>query len=129
MARRDKSPPENAVIFHHPDAVDTDREALMGRHAAGEGFLKGFVEHSGVDKFFCQSLEDEHARDFARRVNAIDADKRECVAVSIGAIGSLDEVPDTLWIPGPSLGIYAWPAPERSGPQLLNLRSQPYNLV
>jgi len=77
MARRDRTPPENAVIFHHPDAVDTDREALMGRHAAGEGFLKGFVEHSGVDKFFCQSLEDDHAKDFARRVNGIFLDGRD----------------------------------------------------
>jgi len=108
MARRDRSPPENAVIFHHPDVVETDREMLMGRHAAGEGFLKGFVENSGVDKFFCQSLEDDHAKDFARRVTAFDDDNRECVAVSLGAMGSLEEVPDTLWIPGPSLGIYAW---------------------
>jgi len=108
MARRDRSPPENAVIFHHPDAVETDREMLMGRHAAGEGFLKGFVENSGVDKFFCQSLEDDHAKDFARRVTAFDDDNRECVAVSLGAMGSLEEVPDILWIPGPSLGIYAW---------------------
>ena len=52
---------DNAVILHHPDAVETDREKLMGRHAAGAGFLKGFCEHSGVERFYCQVLESEHA--------------------------------------------------------------------
>ena len=42
---------QNAVLFHHPDAVDTSRPRLMCRHAAGEGFLKAFVRHSGVNGF------------------------------------------------------------------------------
>ena len=44
--------PENAVLFHHPDAVDINRDGIMGRHSAGDGFLGGFVKHSGVDHFY-----------------------------------------------------------------------------
>ena len=44
--------PENAVLFHHPDAVDINRDGIMGRHSAGDGFLRGFVKHSGVDHFY-----------------------------------------------------------------------------
>jgi glycosyltransferase involved in cell wall biosynthesis len=41
----------NAAIFMHPEAFDTTRRQLMGRHSAGEGFLRGFIRHADVDRF------------------------------------------------------------------------------
>jgi hypothetical protein len=73
---------DNAVILHHPDAVETEREKLMGRHAAGAGFLKGFVDHSGVAEFYCQVLEPAHAEDFARRVQGFGGKGRPCSMVT-----------------------------------------------
>ena len=98
---------ENAVLFHHPDAVETDRENLMGRHAAGRGFFEGFVHHSGVDRFFCQALETDHGDDFSRRVAEIDAKNRHCTFVPVGALGRMPDTPATLSLPGPALGMYA----------------------
>ena len=39
---------DNAVILHHPDAVDISREKLMGRHAAGAGFLNADRDGLGL---------------------------------------------------------------------------------
>lgn len=41
----------NAAIYLHPDGYRTDRTRLMGRHSAGESFLKGFLHHAQVDRF------------------------------------------------------------------------------
>ena len=38
------TPRPNAAIYYAVDAFDTSRPRLMGRHAAGEGFLRGFVK-------------------------------------------------------------------------------------
>jgi len=108
MAERKKPQAENAVLFHHPDAVETSRENLMGRHSAGHGFLNGFVRHSGVDSFYCQGMDPAHGEDFARRVAAIDTKSRTSTFVPIGLMGRNPEVPGTLALPSPSLGMYSW---------------------
>jgi hypothetical protein len=38
----------NAAILYRPEAFSTVGERLMGRQAAGEGFLTGFRSHSQV---------------------------------------------------------------------------------
>ena len=63
MAKKRRKP-QNAVLFHHPDAVDTSRPRLMCRHAAGEGFNKAFVRHSGVNGFHGLGFKQNHFDDF-----------------------------------------------------------------
>lgn len=41
----------NAAIYLHPNAIDTSGKALLGRHSAGESFLRGFLRHGQVDAF------------------------------------------------------------------------------
>jgi len=41
----------NAVLYFHPDAYDTTGARLMGRHSAGESFLRGFMRHAEVEQF------------------------------------------------------------------------------
>ncbi|MCH7865291.1 MAG: glycosyltransferase, partial [Proteobacteria bacterium] len=105
MAKKTSTPP-NAVLFHHPDAVDTSRPKLMGRHAAGEGFLNGFVRHSGVEAFYCQTLEREQFDDFQRRVGALDEQGRSCHWVPLGEMAAAD--PGALVLPDPSLALFSW---------------------
>lgn len=33
----------NAAIYYHPEAYTTSGPKLMGRNAAGESFLRGFI--------------------------------------------------------------------------------------
>lgn len=101
-------PPTNCVILHHPDAVDTSRPKLMGRHAAGEGFLKGFVRHSGVDGFHAQCFTRDHFEDFKKRVGALDPRRRPCHLVMPGRMGTEASTPRTLVLPGPDISPFAW---------------------
>ena len=42
---------QNAALHFHPDALDTSRARLLGRHSAGESFLRGMLRHAEVDEF------------------------------------------------------------------------------
>ncbi len=99
---------ENAVLLHHPDAVDLGREKIMGRQAAGAGFLEGFVRHAGVDKFLCHVLEPGHGDDFAARVEAFAGNAKPSVSVALNGMSELAETDRTLVIPDPALGVHAW---------------------
>jgi alpha-maltose-1-phosphate synthase len=129
MAERKKTGAENAVLFHHPDAVDTARENLMGRHSAGQGFLHGFVRHSGVDQFYCQGMESFHGEDFANRIAAIDTQSRESTFVPIGMMGRGSDLPGTLTVPGPSLGMYAWRRRLSAGARAYSLCGVTYTIA
>ena len=39
-------PMQNAAIYFHSDAIDTSRGRLLGRHSAGESFLRGMLRHA-----------------------------------------------------------------------------------
>src|SRR5262245_22072339 len=41
----------NAALYFHPDGYDTTGPELLGRHSAGESFLRGFLRHADVDAF------------------------------------------------------------------------------
>jgi glycosyltransferase involved in cell wall biosynthesis len=41
----------NATIYLHPNAYDTSEKRLLGRHSAGESFLRGFLRHAEVEAF------------------------------------------------------------------------------
>lgn len=97
----------NAVIFHHPDGVDTSREKLMGRHAAGEGFLQGFVRYAGVEELFAETITADHHLDFAQRVREIAGAKRQCRRVRPDDYGD-PETPSVLMLPSPDLSGFAW---------------------
>jgi glycosyltransferase involved in cell wall biosynthesis len=45
------SAPANAAISYNEDSFDPGAQP-MGRRTAGQGMLRGFVEHAGVDAFF-----------------------------------------------------------------------------
>lgn|GEM_PF-60227 len=98
---------KNAVLFHHPDGVDTSRPNLMGRHAAGEGFLEGFVHHSGVDGFYAQTMTPAHFDDFKARIAALDTKSRTSHRVLPGHMMA-GSIPPILSLPSPVLGPLAW---------------------
>ena len=43
-----------AAIYYHPEVYSTSGPKLMGRNAAGESFLRGFVAHSTTSEFGVQ---------------------------------------------------------------------------
>jgi len=95
-----------AALYYHPEAYTTSGPKLMGRNAAGESFLRGFLSHSTADTFFVQAQTIDHARHFAARV--AEAGRREPVeAIVGGAIGGLAKA-GVVYHPGPGIAEHAW---------------------
>jgi starch synthase len=97
----------NCAIHYHPDGYKADRAQVMGRHAAGAGFLKGFINYSGVDRLVAMTKSQEHYEDFRQLIGALDREKRQTVwagpldARTLRAVG-------TVFIPGPNFEAEAW---------------------
>ena len=59
------------AIFYHPEAYTTSGPKLMGRNAAGESFLRGYLLHSHASEFWVQVQALEHAQHFAETVKQL----------------------------------------------------------
>ena len=95
-----------AAIYYHPEAYTTSGPKLMGRNAAGESFLRGFVSHSRASSFWAQVEKPEHARHFAASVSSLG--RTEPVhAVSRGNLGALTQA-GVVYYPGPGIGEHAF---------------------
>lgn len=67
----------NCAINYHPDGYKADRAQVKGRHAAGAGFLKGFIDHSGVDRLIAMARSKEHFEDFQEVARHLDPQGRK----------------------------------------------------
>ncbi len=59
-----------AAIYYHPEAYNTSGPKLMGRNAAGESFLRGYLKHSQTDAFWLQVQKQEHSALFHKALEA-----------------------------------------------------------
>lgn len=95
-----------ASIYYHPEAYTTSGPKLMGRNAAGESFLRGFLLHSQAHEFWVQVQKPEHARHFAQTVQAFG--RAEPVkAVDKNSLAALSQA-GTVYYPGPGIGELAF---------------------
>lgn len=98
----------NAAIYLNPEAVDTTRPRLMGRHAAGEGFVRGYLRHSTAERFFFWNVAHRPAAELdallariapvRRPVRHIDRQDRR---LGLGAAGAVH-------LPQPQIAREAW---------------------
>jgi starch synthase len=96
----------SACLYYHPEAYTTSGPRLMGRHAAGESFLRGFLQHSQADMFWVQVQRQEHAQHFAQTAQALA--RREAVkAVDKTSLGALAQA-GVVYHPGPGIGPHAF---------------------
>ena len=94
-----------AAIYYHPEAYTTSGPKLMGRNAAGESFLRGFLTHSTASEFWVQVQKTEHAQHFAQTLAQFG--RREPVrAVDKNVLGALAQ-PGVVYYPGPGIGEHA----------------------
>lgn len=95
-----------AAIYYHPEAYTTSGPKLMGRNAAGESFLRGFLAHGSADSFYVQVQRREHGDHFASTARAMG--RQEPVSVIESAsLGALER-PGSVYYPGPGIGEHAW---------------------
>ena len=96
----------SAAIYYHPEAYTTSGPKLMGRNAAGEAFLRGFLAHGHSFEFWAQVEKPEHAQAFAQSVRA--AGRQEAVkSVDKNSLAALTQ-PGVVYHPGPGIGKHAW---------------------
>lgn len=102
--------PANAAIFFAGDAYDSGGAKLMGRNVAGEGFLRGFLEHArGLERLYCygpHANTETGFRSFCAGVGSANASLPIQWARDLGS-PQLAEA-GVLFTPGPGLGDFAW---------------------
>lgn len=99
--------PANAAIMYAVDGFDTSRGKLMGRHVAGEEFLKGFVRHSGVEKFYGLMIGGQNAQRFQEDISRWAGKKAETEIIPYSQLRRVAET-GNLFLPGPGLSEWAW---------------------
>ena len=96
----------NAAIYYHPEAYTTSGPKLMGRNAAGESFLRGFLTHSKASEFWVQVEKPEHGRHFAATAKSFS--RAEPVKMldkqHLGALAQAG----VIYYPGPGLAEHAF---------------------
>jgi len=93
-------------FWYVPEAYSTAVPALMGRNAAGEGFLRGLLRHSTAPSLSFISLQSDHKgelEDLALKEGFEGALKisRKFDATQLSSDGE-------LFFPGPDIGKLAW---------------------
>ena len=94
-----------AAIYYHPEAYTTSGPKLMGRNAAGESFLKGYLKHSQASEFWVQVQKPEHGQHFAQTAKALGRSQAVKV-VEAANLSALHKV-GTVYYPGPGIGEHA----------------------
>ncbi len=96
----------NPAIYYHPEAYTTSGPQLMGRNAAGESFLRGFLTYARNAEFWVQVEAEAHARHFAE--TAMRHGRTEPVrGVDKRGLGRLARA-GVVFHPGPGIGTHAW---------------------
>lgn len=96
----------SAAIHFHPEAYTISGPRLMGRNAAGESFLRGYIRYAQTDEFWLQVTNSAHAKVFGDMLRSAGVNKAVKVVEKHG-LGALAE-PGALYLPGPGLGEHAW---------------------
>lgn len=96
----------SAALYFHPEAYSTAGPKLMGRNAAGESFLRGFLSHSQAGSFWAQVAEPAHGQRFAAAV--AEHGRSEPVHMVTNANLAALRNPGAIFHPGPGIGEHAW---------------------
>lgn len=95
-----------AAIYYHPEAYTTSGPKLMGRNAAGESFLRGFLIYSQANEFWLQVQKPEHAQYFAATAQALNRSE-PVKAVDKNSLAALSHT-GVVYYPGPGIGEHAF---------------------
>ena len=99
----------NAALYYHPDGYRTDGKKLMGRQAAGESFLRGYLAYTDADTVYAYCANDRMFEDFQ---SFCQEHRRDGVGPNTDSIvnHNIDKLRAVggLFIPGPNIDEFAW---------------------
>ncbi|HEX7887151.1 MAG TPA: glycosyltransferase family 4 protein [Phenylobacterium sp.] len=97
----------NAAIYLHTNGFDTSGERLLGRHAAGESFLRGFLRHADVDRFHLWNVAGVPTDELNNLVRRIEPPTKPVRWIAQHSRHELTD-PGVLNLPTPDLPREAW---------------------
>ncbi|HET8691612.1 MAG TPA: glycosyltransferase family 4 protein [Steroidobacteraceae bacterium] len=96
-------PGANAAIFYQHEAFSTTLPKLMGRNAAGAGFLSGFARHADVERFVAYARTQQEFEHFQAAVGR----EKPAEWVAHGDVPALTRA-GTLFVYSPGLADLGW---------------------
>ena len=97
----------NAALLLHPDAIATDGPRLLGRQAAGESFVRGFIRHADVDRFYFWQHPQATLDPLAAAVRALEPTTKPHRWFAPADRSLLSQV-GVVSLPGPHIDQEAW---------------------
>ncbi len=99
--------PATAALYYRPEGFDTTGARLLGRHSAGAGMLRGWVQHGAAHTLHCHTDTAQHFDDFRRRIAPYNRQGKAAAWVRPGDAAALAQV-GALHLPMPGLADAAW---------------------
>ncbi len=101
--------PRIPAIQYNLEAYDAsgERFPVVGRTAAGEGFLRGLTRHIDSRRLYCFAASPNHFDDFKTRVKKLSKKNFDCHWVPWAQPQDLEQA-GCLYIPDPVLAGHAW---------------------
>ena len=97
----------NAAIYLNPEAYTTQVNVLMGRHSAGESFLRGYIRHSTAKEFWFWNVAGAPILKMDEFVNKVQKPAKPVKWIQRNAREYLREA-GVAYVPTPQLQKQAW---------------------
>jgi len=94
------------AIFYHSDAIETEGTELVGRRAAGQSFLRGYLDHMPGDQLRAVTQTKQAADEFNTVARKLGESREICVHSLRG--GRDFSEAGTIFFPGPGYLDAAW---------------------
>ena len=91
-----------AAIYYHPEAYSMNTSRLMGRNAAGDSFLKGFLQYKSSDETYVHVTDESHKSVFTETFKNFKQ-AAQAKFFSPDTIQSATEA-GCIYLPGPNIG-------------------------
>lgn len=98
---------KTAAVYYEKDAYGTGGSRLLGRQAAGEGFLKGLVKYGEADSLFCLAKSDQDFKAFCDQINPWAKMPRKVTWLPYNDLPGIARA-GTLYRPDPDISNLAW---------------------
>lgn len=95
------------AIMWNPDAYDTSGKALMGRHAAGEGFMRGYIRHGSAPELTFWNGTNQTPEQLEPLARAIEPTGKPIRWIGRGDFHSVARA-GVLNLPVPGITEFAW---------------------
>jgi alpha-maltose-1-phosphate synthase len=96
-----------AAVFYKADGFETRGKRLLGRQAAGEGFLKALVQYGTAESLFCYTGSSNEFSEFCQRIQPWMKSQRQVQWIPSHSPQLLSQA-GTIYRPDPLLSQQAW---------------------